>query len=467
MKQDFFTPEAMEKYNTLMAHQSKFSAGEMRVTAGSNRIRPWKMVSMADSMMIVPMFLHLPFNIVTGEKYSLPQPVLGSVRFAIAMLKLNATRNPKVKDRIVEMFGEDEKEINYNSNEVTSAEYAMFKPLRNQLVYSATVMSVHPANSRFEFGTPYQVQVKYDEEQQQYIDDINNPLIYKLHKLESAALSAIAKDITLKNQEAADNRRTDAEIKETIKNLWKDRCITNPYPLGTERILNFPTDRNYEVSDTIVKAWNGDVRSLTRQEYYIKANKYVIGAFAQFIGGKYDRYEDFLAVKVHVPEFTEDGIGLAAQGISRSGSGIEDAIETNLPKFVETYRAYRDAIENWDESVLKRSVYAYATITDASITNIFKQTMPKLNAALHTQEVFDSYSETIALVDENTRDSILQSAMTEDLTSVGKLDPKMAKQYDVSEDDTGYGGDTLVAEPESVLGEADARAALMSAIVDD
>lgn len=460
--EEIFSGSALDKYMDLLATQSKFSSGAESITAGRTNISKWKMVA-GDSLMVVPIAIHVPFNPMTGAKMGMSLPILGSVRFAIRFLKMSAKRNPAVAEALKELLGDHYGDVAWDDlDEVSSAEVAVFKPYRQVVVYAAPVMSVRPADSKFPFGTPYRVNLRVDPETQQFVDDINNPLIYQLHKFETACMATMVAEMREKNDNAGDARRTEEELKTRIKSLWDSRCISNPYNLGTTRVICMVTNRNYEVDKKIVDAWKPEASAVQKLEVYIKVNKKILEQFNGIKDSKYDRYEDFLLVKVHVDEFTDDTRGTASQGIGRSGASSDDSVEKMLAGFIEAYREYRDDVEKWSEKVIMSSAWEYRTISDDTIKDIFKNAMPALETAMKTPEIVEKYADVVALVDQTLSSQMITAAMTDEVAQPAGVTEEIAAAPVVSEDTPGYGGDSM--ERTSNFSTSDDVAALRAAI---
>lgn len=467
---DYFTADKMAQFADTLSQQSAFSAGSTRVQRDRSKLPRWVMRSEGDSLMVVPVMLHLPFNIMTGEEYTVARPVPGSLRLAIAIVKNYALKVPAVAAALKKTLGSEEfAKLNLENHEVTDAEYMVFKPYRGLLVYSATVMPVRRDGAAF--PRPYRVNLPYDPESEEYgdlINSTNNPLIYNLYRCEAAIVAARVKKMRADNEKMGPAARNAKELDNDIKNLWDNRCIKNPYELGTTRVLDFPTDSNYVPSETVRNAWNKDVKSLKDKECYIKSNRHVLEAFGIILGSKYDRYEDFLLVKVHVPEFDDTSKGTAAQKITRVGAGMEDSIEKSasndkgLVDFIETYREYRDDVEAWSEKTIMRSAMEYRTINDDMLKEVFKASLDdNTRAAMAAPDVFEKYQDVIALVDEELSTTLAIDALSG--TEVGDITEEIKGELRVTEDTYGYGGDTMMDNDDgSVVG--DDREAFLDAL---
>ena len=158
-----------------------------------------------------------------------------------------------------------------------------------------------------------------------------------------------------------------------------------------------------------------------------------------------------MLLRQSTPDFDEKSRGTAAQKITRTAAGSDDSIEGQLAGFADAYSTYRDDLEAWDEKVILKSAFEYRTISDQAITDIFKNSMPVLSAAVRTAEIADKFSEVIRIVDAPLSDDLLQSAMVGDLPSVGDTSKELAAAPHVTEDTPGFGGDT--AEDASVAQE--------------
>lgn len=440
----FKDASTVDKYVAAARTQTSFSAGAARIKAGQSFIPKWKMNSKEDGLMLVPLFIHMPFNIFTGEPYSAPVPIPGSCRAAIAMIKHSAMQSPASREALKQLLGDDYDKLNMTNVDVTDTEYEVFKRFRHQLIYAATVMSVKSADSKLAFGRPYRVPalgLNPETDMYEVIPGQATPRIYTLHRFETAAIAVLAKQLREENEALGDGKRPETEIADAIKNLWKTRCISNPYSLGISRVLYFTTDRNYSVTEKVAKDWDPSIPGITKYECYIKVNKKISEQFDGVLGSKYDIYEDYLLIKINVPEFDEKSIATAAQSISRSGAGSEDRI--TLKDFAETYSAYRNDFDKWTEQAIIRSAFEYKTIDDESITTIFKSSMPALSAAVKTEEIYRQFGDVISLVDDRASEELISSAMTGALPTAGDTSAEQAAAIKVDENTVGYGGDTL------------------------
>lgn len=449
--------EAMDKYANFFANQSSFSSGAARISQSRYQLKKLKMEP-GDGLLVVPLMIHLPIA-YDGTRLSTGIPYYGDFENTVLLIKWSAEHNAKFNESLQDVLGDKYSAINLsNLTTVSKEEREAFWPYRHPLIYAKTVMTVKAADSQYAFGTPYSVNVATDPETGAYIDDPRNPLIYNLHKLETACLAVKVKKIQQDNEAAGDARRTDADISDQIKRIWENRCITNPYALGTTRVLFFKTDRNYEIDSKLVDKWTVD-DGIRKNEYYIKINKYLCETLEGFINSKYDRYSDFLLIKQQTPEFDKNTQGTAAQKISRSAAGLDEAIENMLPGFIDAYKAYRNNIDNWDEKIILMSAFEYRTISDQAISEIFKRSMPEFSAAMRTTEVYTKFGEVIAQLDNKLSDELISSAMSDSLASVGSIQTQVEAAPTITENTPGYGGDTAETE--------DAASAMVAALIGD
>lgn len=447
---------AMDKYAAFWKGQTSFSSGAAKLSKGKYILKKLKMEP-GDGLMVVPLFLHLPISF-DGTPLVEGVPYVGSFRTAIRLVKMLAAKSEVYKQALLELLGDDMGTLNISDVEtVTDKECEVFKRFRHPLVYAKTVMTVKAADSTFAFGTPYAVELAVDPETGDYIDDPKNPLIWNLHRLETECLAAKVKKIREDNDNAGDSRRTDADISDRIKSIWDNRCISNPYSLGTTRVLFFKTNKNYEIDKKIIDGWSAT--GCRNNEYYIKVNRKISNTFEEMLGTKYDRYEDFLLIKQNTPDFDKNTQGRAAQEITRVSASSDEAIEAMIKDFCTCYAAYRDDMEAWDEKIIKSSAFEYRTISDTAIADIFRNSMSELSSAMRTTEIFSKYQETISRLDGKLSDSLMEASMTEELSSVGDISNEIAEAPKVSEDTPGFGGDTVDTEETS--------AAMVAALLDD
>lgn len=450
----------LDRFAEHYKNQTGFSSGASRISQTRYTIKRKKMEA-GDGLMVVPLFIHLPIDF-NGNALAEGTPYMGTISSAIKTIKYLCVNNNQYADSLKQEIGEDKyAKLNLGDiGEVSKEETDIFWGYRKPIVYAATVMTVKAADSKYAFGTPYRVTgLQMDPDTKMYIDNVSNPLIYKLHRLETACIAADIKRMNTENENAGDAKRTDAEMAHAIKDLWSNRCISNPYALGTTRILWFKTDRNFDLDKTVKSEWNGDISSIKAAEYYIKINRYILEQFETKIGTKYDRYPDFLLIKETTPSFDEKSRGTAAQKIARTAAGSEEAIEASLDKFLDAYAEYRDDIETWDEDIMLKSAYEYRTISDDSIRTIFKNSMATLSAAMHTSEIVDAYGDIIASLDSTLSDKLLESAMDGNLSTVGDISNEVASAPVVTENTPGYGGD--------MMGDNEDNNALMEALVEE
>lgn len=445
---DIFSGEknALDKFAAFYRNQTTFSSGGQKLQQGRYTLKKLKMKT-GEGLLVVPLMIHLPISF-DGQALETPMPYVGSFESAIKLIKMLCAQNANYHEALSGLLGESFAALDLESQEVSAKETEVFRRYRKPLIYAHTVMTVKAADSKYQFGTPYRVELATDPKTGDYIEDPNNPLIYKLHTFESACLAAQVKKLRAENEERGAARRPDAEIDQSVKSLWENRCISNPYTLGTTRVLFFETNRNYEVSDAIHKSWDPKTGKLQPYEFYIKVNRSMLEVFEQALNTKYDKYNDFLLFRQSTPEFDDKTMGTAAQKISRTPAGTEDSIASQLERFTEAYCTYRDELDNWDEKVILKNAFEYRTIADSAITNIFKNSMSTLSAAVRTAEIAEKYSEVIRQLDTELSDDLLQSAMMGELPAAGDTTKELAAAPKVTEDTPGYGGDT--AEDTSV-----------------
>ena len=439
---------AKDKYATFLKNQTSFSSGASRITNGRYTLKRLKMET-GDAMMVVPMMIHLPLG-YDGTILDEPMPYVGSFDTTVGLIKTLAAQSTAFLQGLTEILGDAVKQLDLTSPEVSKAERDIFWRFRRPLVYERTVMSVKAANSANQFGTPYAVDIAIDPETRNYVDSPNNPLIWTLHHLESTCIAAQVKKLRETNENAGDARRTEKSISDEISDMWKNRVITNPYPLGTTRVLCFKTDNNHEIISEVRKTWTADINGIRNNEYYIKVNKKIIEKFDGIIGSKFDRYADFLLIIQNTPAFTEKDRGIAAQNISRMPASSDDKIEDMLKDFITAYADYRDNLDMWDEKIIKSSAFEYRTITDENIAKIFKESMGAISAALRTQEVFDKYGDVITKLDSALSNELMSSALNSELKAVGDITPELEAAPKITENTPGYGGDDVMgAESDS------------------
>lgn len=440
-------------------NQTGFSSGASRISQTRYLLKRKKMEA-GNGLMVVPLFLHIPISF-DGVRLAEGMAYTGTFESAIKTIKYLCVNNNNYANAMKDFLGDKYDVLNLSDiSTVSKEESNLFWGYRKPLVYAATVMTVKAADSKYAFGTPYRVTgLQMDPETKSYIDDVKNPLIYKLHRLETACIAAEIKRMTTENAAAGDAKRTEAELSQAIKNLWDNRCISNPYDLGTTRILWFKTDRNFEMDKSVLAEWKGDVSSIKAREFYIKVNRSILEQFETKIGTRYDRYADFLLIKETTPTFDEKTRGTAAQKISRTAAGSEEAIEASLDKFFEAYSEYRDDVDAWAENIMLKSAFEYRTISDDAIRTTFKNSMPALSAAMHTNEIVETYGEIIASLDSTLSDQLLESAMDGSLSTVGDISKEVAAAPVVTENTPGYGGD--------MIGDSEDSSALMDALVEE
>lgn len=434
---------AKDKYVTFLKNQTSFSSGASRITNGRYTLKRLKMEP-GDAMVVFPLMIHLPIG-YDGTKLEEPMPYVGSYDTSIGLIKTLAVQDSTFKEGLAEILDEDFKVLNLETPEASEQERKVFWRFRRPLVYQKTVMAVKPANSPYQYGTPYAVNIATDPDTHNYIDHVDNPLIWTLYKLESACIASQVKELRETNEAAGDARRTEKSIQDQTSDMWKNRVISPPYSLGTTRVLFFKTNNNHEILDNVVKGWSPDIGGIRSNEYYIKINRKIIEKLDNIIGSKFDRYADFLLVVQNTPNFTEKDRGTAAQSISRMGASSDDKIEDMLKDFISAYTDYRDNMDAWDEKVIKSSAYEYRAISDENISKIFKESIGTLSAALRTQEIFDKFGETITKIDSEFSNELMSSALNGELKSVGDITSELAAAPKITEDTPGYGGDEAMA----------------------
>ncbi len=456
-------PRTMQNWGKLFGSVSSFSAGRQKVGANRDNLKRWKAASGMDSLQVIPMMLHVPFNPDTGEELPVAMPITLSIRTAISYLKYRASTIPAVKQALLTAINATEDEIDFEHIDVvTDAEYNKFKVMRNILVYGATVMSAKDPQSKLPYGSTYRVDLQYDDETGNVIDSPRNPLIYQVYQMEAAAIATQVQVLRSRNEQAGANRRTEKEMEDMVSNLWKNRVFSNPYFLGTTRILEIPTDKSYMATETVTKAWVPGVEALRKLECYIKVNGNIRDALESIINTRYDSREDYLLVKIHVPEFDDNTRMTAYQAISRSGAGRDEDLNEMLNKFDEVYRDFRDNQDMWDEKFIK-SIYEYRRISDDQVTAFMRAKMPELQEYIKTPDILNKYQDLIAQIDEKMSAELLTATLTGDTNPAVDYQEALSQQPTVNENTPGYGGDTM-GEVVVGIGATDAdREALQNA----
>ncbi len=433
----------MQNWSKLFNSVSSFAAGRQRVGANRDNLKRWKATSGGDSLQVIPMMLHVPFSPDTGEELPVAMPIPLSVRTAISYLKYRASTIPAVKTALLNAINATEDEIDFEHIDVvTDEEYSKFKVMRNILVYGATVMSAKDPQSKLPYGSTYRVDLQYDEETGNVIDSPRNPLIYQVYQMEAAAIATQVQVLRSRNENAGNNRRTEKEMEDMVANLWQNRVFSNPYFLGTTRILEISTDKSYMVTEAVNKAWVPSVESLRKMECYIKVNGNIRDALESIIGTRYDTREDYLLVKIHVPEFDDNTRMVAYQSISRSGAGRDEDLNEMLSKFDEVYREFRDTQELWDEKFIK-GIYEYRRISDDQVTAFMRAKMPELQEYIKTPDIMNKYQDLIAQIDSEMSTELLTAAMTDTINPAVDYQAALSQQPTVDENTPGYGGDTM------------------------
>lgn len=435
---------AKDKYVNFLKNQTSFSSGASRISNGRYTLKRLKMES-GDAIIVVPLMIHLPLN-YGGELLKDPMPYVGSFETSIKLIKSLAAGNTKFAASLKAILGDSYDKLNIaDFSKVSKEERDVFWRFRKPLLYERTVMSVKSATSARAYGTPYAVDIATDPDSGQYIDDVNNPLIWSLHKLEETGLAAKVKSLREENESAGDKRRTEQDMKATIDGIWANRVITRPYSLGITRILFFKCDNNHEILKEVKSAWTADISGIRNNEYYIKANKKLTEKFDNQLGTKWDRYDDFLLMIQNTPTFTEADKAQTAQSISRLPASSEDAIEHQLTDFIPAYTDFRDNMELWDEKVIRASAHEYRTISDDNIAKIFKESMSAIAPFLYTKEVYETYGDVITKLDSNLSNEIMSSALNSELKEIGDVTDELESAPKITEDTPGYGGDDAMA----------------------
>lgn len=442
----------------LCSRVSSFSAGRKMMAAGNKRLDRWQMKSMSDHLQVFPVMIHLPFSLVDGSPLDAALPIPMSVRSAIKLIKSRANECPEVKEALMNCLGIEEDKLNFGSDEVTREEFLVFKPLRDVAIYGHHVIRVIEPNGRSPYGSTYRVELEFDPETGDIVDSPNNSDLYVKHQIETIIYANKVQDIREKNLAAGDQKRTDAEIEKTISGIWKSRRFSSPYFMAVTRILSFPTNNQYELSADFINGWNGEKSAVVKNEYWVPVSKTMREAIDNTLNSKYDRYEDYLLMKVHVPEFTDETRGTAAQGISRTAASAEDSIEDALKKFNEAYSAYRDDMDMWDEKNMLR-ISAFKQMSSERSNEIFSVVMSELKEYMKIGSVIEKYGDVIAQANAALAEELMQSAMMGEVSEPVQLQETaaaapLAKQEDFPEEEGLTSDFSLTSEDMATLTQA-------------
>lgn len=446
MQKIFSDSNSLKQYLDHARAQAKISSGINKIGTSGRRIGKWKMTSESDMLVVIPKFLYVPYDVTTGEHLPTPVPMMGTVRTAISIVKIMANQSASSSNSLREWLGDAAFSVlNLETDVVTDAEYAVFKPYVDQVIYATTVMGVKPVDSNKPYATLYRVDVDIDPETDKPIKTKDTPLIVSMWECEEHCIAIRNKQLHEKNEKRGDARRPDKEIAAECKSNWENRIFTNPYNLGLARALFIPSTSNFEPTADAVNGWSPDRSSISKFEMYFKENRFIKDAIAVGIGSKYDRYEDYYVMKWHVPKFTEDDRMVAAQSIQRSSASIEDEFQSKFKDFDKAYTEFRNDTDYWDPKVIIKSAYEFHKISDDAARTIFKNALPQLSEALRTPEVRQLYGTLIESVDEEISNQLLEEAMTGDVDEVGDYTKELSEAIHVDEDADGFGGDSLEA----------------------
>lgn len=444
-----------DKYAAFAKSQSNFSSGAGKVTQGRVSLKRYKMTA-GDALMVLPVMIHLPISIADGSMLNEAIPYIGHFSTIVRYIKQKCLSNQLFSSNLKVVLGEELfNKIDFNSDTVSNIERKeIFWKFRQPLVYAKTVIAVKDAQSGASFARPFAVELAVDPETGDFIDDPANPMIYKLYRLEAACIGAKIKKLRMDNDAAGDAKRTENDIKKSCEAMWDARCLSNPYTLGTTRVLMFPTNKDYEIHPDIRSNWAADESGIRKYEWYMKINRRTVEATQEMIGTKRDIYEDFLLIRQQTPSFTNADIMQRAREITRAIAGTDDNIYEMLPKFEEAYANYRDNFELWDEKIIKSSAFEYKTISDKNISAIFKNNMSALVTAMKSQEVYGAYEDVIAELDTELSDKMLQAAMNSELETVGDITKELAEAPVITEETPGYGGEEETADDAEAMMDA-------------
>lgn len=251
---------------------------------------------------------------------------------------------------------------------------------------------------------------------------------YELMQLELALISAEVKEINDSYKVGGANYgKPDDNRKKEVSAKWKEMRISNPYDTSATRRIVFPLTEEKTID---VKA--EDLKKFKMQSYekYGSADQDLIQKLNNVINKfpKYDLFDDFLEVDVTYPDLpcNEDEKLVKAWTGKEIDYKVEHRVTEYVPDFVESYRAYRDNTDIWNDKNIKKSVWEFNELKDDVIFAAYAKDLSTRKNLL-TKEIVEIHGDLIARINEQLSEELMASVM------LGSLPSKELEVYDMEQ----------------------------------
>ncbi len=389
--------------------------------SGSSFIRKFKMEADTVYTMLVPLELCLPFDPQTLEtdvfNATNPLPLPGSPTTAVRLLKKMAKENPAFAEKLAETLGTTVESLKLDIDAVDSAEIKLWHKLCRIQFITGYVQHLNTKKDKFPFGRNVGAEVELDDDGT--VTDTKG-VGYRLYELESAVLSVEVQRIRDSYEAGGINAdRTAKDMENSIKKLWEDRLIGNPYQIAFCRVIVFSSSKDGEVHKNDIDAWN-KTKKINQFMRYTKILRDRIGTFESVLTSRSDINMDFIEVLVDVPK-AGDNDKINYQNINYSTANRASSIfqldeDTNKPindleGFHDEFLKLRDDEKLWSDDILKKSIIEYRIPSDQVLLAEMSNSLQVYEEAMKSQSILRTYGDVLGQINTNLHAAIAEKIM--------------------------------------------------------
>lgn len=390
--------------------------------AGSTYLKKFKLEADKFYAVLIPLEICLPFHpeTLSDEIFNKdnPLPLPGSPTTAVLSIKEMARNNKEFADKLAEVMSCSVKDLCIDDNFITSdKEIKVWHRLARLQYLTGTVQHLN-TDSKFKFGRNIGCDPIIDDSG---IITGTVGIGYQLYEMENAIISIKAQLINDSYEAGGANAdRPTSERDASIKNLWKDRLIGNPYNLSFTRCIPFETDANGNLGVKTINDWKKD-KKIKNMLKYMKITTDKISIFESVLGEKADTSMDFVEIRISVPaptdsdriDYTKVNYSTASRDNSIFRMADDDVTPLHdLKNFKEEFSKFRDNEKLWNDDQLRRSVYDFRQMTDDALIATMQESIKTYEDAMNSPSLIESYGHIISQINSTLMDEALTNIIS-------------------------------------------------------
>lgn len=391
---------------------------------GSTFLKKVKFVQDSTYAFLYPLELVLPFDpeTLSTEVFNNenPLPLPGSPTTAANQLRAMAKDNPEFAEKLAEVLDTTIEKLKLDSTEFDASDIRLWHKLARIQFITGWVQHLNTKKETFKFGRTVGCKPVFDEDRNVVgTEGVGARLV----ELETALISIkIQKESDSYKDGGKNADRPDSELEQTIKKLWKDRLIGNPYQVAFVRICAFTDDTEYAVAKGETDVWNKSKR-IKDFSFYQKITRDNITLLERSLSSRNsDIHMDFLETVVTVPK-SDDGKTVQYIKITYVPATPLTSIfmvdpDTDQPinkleGFEEAYTTLRDDPKQWSEETLHKSIFEFRVPSDSTLLSEMKNSLDAYEDAMNSSEL-TGYSDILDKLDSTLTEKIALQIMDSD-----------------------------------------------------